>query len=182
MGRKARKGLCANCLPGVMLLLLINALGCGTTMAITPQVAIRDVKGYQVMGKILYDGNPDYLPRTVANGNPGESPLSFQFSYQCAYGSDNTSQLLPLFNPLSIVGFPIGANTLVITGKLDVFKDDALIKSYTSTCLMDKTRNLFYEGETYSELRKRGLIEARNNIESQMYEDKDFFVNLVAVK
>ena len=182
MGRKARKGLCAACLPGVMLLLLINAIGCGTTMAITPQVAIRDVSGYQVKGKILYDGNPDYLPRTVANGNPAESALSFRFSYECAYGSDNTSQLLPLVNPLSIVGFPIGANTLVVTEKLDVYKEDLLIKSYTATCMMDKTRNLFYEGETYSELRKRGLIEARNNIESQMYEDKDFFVNLNAVK
>ena len=182
MGWKARKGLCAICISGGMLLLLINALGCGTTMAVTPQVAIRDVKGYQVMGKIQYEGNPDYLPRTVANGNPGESALAFRFSYQCSYGSDNTSQLLPLFNPLSMVGFPIGANTLVITGKLDVFKDDALIKSYTATCLMDKTRNLFYEGETYSELRRRGLIEARNNIESQMYEDKDFFVSLNAVK
>ena len=182
MGRNAGKRLCAVGLPGIMLLLLINAIGCGTTMAITPQVAIRDVNGYQVKGKILYDGNPDYLPRTVANGNPGESALSFRFSYQCAYGSDNTPQLLPLVNPLSIVGFPIGANTLVVTGKLDVYKEDVLIKSYAATCMMDKTRNLFYEGDTYSELRKKGLIEARNNLESQMYEDKDFFANLNAVK
>ncbi len=47
---------------------------------------------------------------------------------------------------------------------------------------MDKTRNLFYEGETYSEMRKKGLIEVRNNIESQMHDDRAFFVNPTAAK
>jgi len=160
-----------------MLVLFAVAAGCGTRMAITPQVASRDVAGFKVKGNIVYEGNPDYLPRTISQGNPGESDLSFRYAYQCAYGRDNTPQAIPLFNPFSLVGFPIGANTLVIAGKLDVYRGDALVKSYSATCAMDKTRNLFYEGETYSELRKRGLVEVRNNIESQMHEDRDFFVN-----
>lgn len=177
MGKGGSAGTRTKCLRGLMLVLLFVAAGCGTRMAITPQVASRDVAGFKAKGQIVYEGNPDYLPRTIAKGNPGESDLSFRYAYQCAYGMDNTHQALPLFNPLSLVGFPIGANTLVIAGKLDVYKGDTLVRSYTATCAMDKTRNLFYEGETYSELRKRGLAEVRNNIEFQMHEDRDFYVN-----
>ncbi len=157
-----------------VLLLAIAAAGCGTKMVITPQVAGRDVGGFKVGGTVVYDGNPEYLPRTVAPAAAGESGLSFRYAYQCVYGRDNVHQALPLFNPLTAIGFPIGADTLVVAGKLDVHEGDVLVKSYTATCAFDKTRNIFHEGATFSELRKQGLIAVRDNIEIQMFEDREF--------
>lgn len=163
---------------GAALLLVLASAGCGTSMAITPQVTPREMAGFTLKGRISYEGNPEYLPRTIAEGDPGEAGLSFRYAYQVSYGKDNTAQILPLLNPLSLVGFPIGANTLIVCGKLDVEKAAAPVRSYTSTCAIDKARNLFYEGETFSEMRKRGLIAVRNNIEAQMFDDRDFLTGV----
>jgi len=38
--------------------------------------------------------------------------------------------------------------------------------------------SLFSEGETFSELRKKGLTAVRDNIEMQMYEDREFLSQL----
>jgi hypothetical protein len=39
--------------------------------------------------------------------------------------------------------------------------------------MLDKTRTIFSEGETLSEIRKRGLLAVRDSIEAQMYADQD---------
>jgi len=165
----------------LVVILLIS--GCATKMVITPQAMEINVSDFKLKGKIEYDGNKEYLPRTIINENESvNQSFTFQYSYLETYGMDKTPQALPLFNPLSLVGFPIGENTLVINGKLIILKGKEVIKEYSATCGLEKMRSLFSEGETFSELRRKGLLAVRNNIEFQMYQDRGFLSGITSGK
>lgn len=154
--------------------------GCATNIAVTPQIKGNEIRSsFQVVGKVEYDGNKDYLPRTIKESS-AQTDISIKYEYLITYGRDKTPQALPLFNPLTIVGFPIGEDTMVITGNLTIFKGKEIIKAYTATCGLDKTRSLFSEGETFSDLRKKGLFTVRDNIEIQMCSDSDTLSNLAS--
>jgi len=147
-------------------------------MAVTPKVPANETKSdFQMGGIIEYDGNKEYLPRTLKE-DMSQTAFSFKYEYQITYGRDKTPQALPLLNPLSMVGFPVGENTLVITGNLTILKGQEVIKEYKATCGLEKVRSLFSEGDTFSELRKKGLLAVRDNIELQMCHDKDFLLGL----
>jgi len=164
----------------VFILLFIIGIGCGTQKIIVPQVDTTTKVDFFIRGKIIYEGKIEYLPSTIINDNTMMPSMVFKYTHNTVYGKDNTSQLLPLFNPLSLVGFPIGGNTLLVAGTMEVIKKEKIIKSYTATCGFDVTRNLFYEGDTYTELRKEGLLEIKRNIEIQMYLDRESLVSLLA--
>ncbi len=152
--------------------------GCATSMEVTPKVEQINNIDFQIKGKIIYDGNREYLPRVIVDESISDSGLTFQYTYNAIYGKHDVPEVVALFNPLNIVGFPTGENSLTIIGKLDILKGKELIKSYTATCVLEKTRNLFSEGETFSEIRKKGLIAVRDNIEAQIYQDRDFLSKL----
>jgi hypothetical protein len=151
--------------------------GCATTMEIKPQVAQIEKTDFRIKGKIIYEGNKEYLPRVLVDQPISDNQLVFKYMYKAIYGKHDVPDLVALYNPLTIVGFPTGENTLTILGKLDVLKGEEVIKSYTATCILEKTRSLFSEG-TFTEMRKKGLIAVRNNIEIQMYLDKDYLEKL----
>lgn len=151
---------------------------CAPTMVVTPQSMENDMKSdFHVRGMLEYNGNREYLPRTIKEDS-AQTIISFIYEYHVAYGRDKTPQALPLFNPLTIVGFPIGENTMAVTGNLKVLKGKEVIKTYTATCGLEKVRSIFSEGDTFSDLRKIGLLTVRDNIERQMYQDRDFLANL----
>jgi hypothetical protein len=163
----------------ILVLSLFIALifsACAPNVAITPDLPIVHSDDFSVIGKIDYEGNAEYLPRTVsAESHPGAT-LTLRYRYEVTYGRDAVNQALPLLNPLTIVGFPIGADTVVVTAKLEVLKGNFQVKAYTAACVLDKHRTIFWEGETLTELRKRGLLAVRDNIETQMYGDRDFLL------
>lgn len=152
--------------------------GCGTTCHIVPEIAEVEYVDFSMVGQIEYDGNADYLPQTVKHGKGDADLPLIKYSYNVVYGKDAVPELLPLFNPLSIVGFPIGSDNIVIVGGLEIAKNGDT-KQYISTCVFDKNRNLFYEGDTFSELRKKGLLMVRQNIESQMLKDREFLLSFL---
>jgi hypothetical protein len=102
--------------------------------------------------------------------------LTLRYRYEVTYGRDAVHQALIFFNPLTIIGFPIGTDTVVVTAKLAVLKGNFQVKEYTAVCILDKHRTIFWEGETLSELRRRGLLAVRDNIETQMYGDRDLLL------
>lgn len=163
-----------------VILLAFMGMGCGTQKIIVPQVDTATKADFFIRGKIIYEGKQEYVPSTIINDNTMAPSMAFKYTHKTVYGKDNTSQFLPLFNPLSLVGFPIGGNTLIVAGTMEVIKKNKIIKSYTATCGFDVTRNLFYEGDTYTELRKEGLLDIKRNIEIQMYLERDILVNLMA--
>ncbi len=160
--------------------LLIGALlqGCAARMVTTPAMEGTAQGEIRLEGKIRYDGNREYLPRTLADVSGESAPLVLKYSYDVKHGRDAVPQLLPLFNPLSLVGFPIGEDTLAVEGRLEILRGEEVIKVYTAACLLESTRNLFWPGETYSEMRRKGLAAVRENIERQMQRDRDTLESL----
>ncbi len=153
--------------------------GCATTMRVNPQVTKMENIDFQIKGKIICEGNKEYLPRILVDEPVPNPKFVLKYVYNAVYGKHDVPDLVALYNPLTIVGFPTGENTVTIIGKLDVMKGEEVIKSYIATCVLEKTRSLFSEG-TFTEMRKKGLIAVRNNIEVQVYLDKNYLENLLA--
>ena len=164
----------------VYLVVVAILSGCGTTYHVVPVNHSTDTTPFSVVGMIEYGGhNTEYLPRTVKQDENATTGLPLiNYVYNVGYGKDSVPEILPLFNPLSIVGFPIGSDNIVIVGVLKIIKRGEVLKQYSSTCVFDKNRSLFYEGDTFSELRKKGLLMVRNNIENQMTNDRMYLSKL----
>jgi hypothetical protein len=107
--------------------------------------------------------------------------IDLKYSYDVLYGKQDVPEVLALYNPLTIVGFPTGENTVTVIGRLDILRGGEVIRSYGSTCILEKTRNLFSEG-TFTEMRKKGLIAVRDNIENQICSDKNNLEKLLATE
>jgi hypothetical protein len=149
---------------------------CTSNVIVTPDLAMVQSDNFSIRGKIDYEGNAEYLPRTVSADSHPEAALLLRYRYEVTYGRDAVHQALPLFNPLTIVGFPIGSDTVVVSAQLEILRESSLIKTYTAACMLSKNRTIFWEGESLSELRKRGLLAVRENIETQMYGDRDLLL------
>lgn len=145
-------------------------------MVITPEIVAVVPSGFRLSGKIDYDGNVEYLPRTIVADSQSEAQLTLRYRHDVSYGRDSVNQLLPLINPLTIIGFPIGADTVVVKSTLEVLRRDAVVKAYEAACIIDKHRTIFWEGETMTGLRRRGLMAVRDNIEAQMRNDSEFLL------
>ena len=146
-------------------------------MVAAPQIDPVAKIEFSLPGKILYEGKRDYLPRTLAG--VADSDLTLKYTYDVVYGKDKTEQAAVLYNPLTILGFPIGEDMIAASGKLEIARGDELLKTYTATCGFEKTRNLFYEGDTFAELRLRALACVRENIEAQMQGEREFLSKLI---
>jgi hypothetical protein len=82
-----------------------------------------------------------YLPRTIKSENMAEKndSLFFYYDYQVSYGRDylfNSGELVPLFNPLTLIGSPIGEDDVCVVGKLDILHGGKVVKTYKSVCLL----------------------------------------------
>ena len=149
---------------------------CAPNVFITPDLTSVSRNDFTLSGNIDYAGNVEYLPRTISSESHPGAMLILRYRFEVTYGRDSVEQILYHYNPLTIVGFPIGADTVVVTAKLEVLKGEAPVKTYTAVCVLDKRRTIFWEGESLSELRKRGLLAIRENIETQMYGDRDLLL------
>lgn len=153
--------------------------GCTPNMVTTPDIVVIPTGDFSLGGEIDYDGNKEYLPRTVTADASLGHPLILRYRYEVTYGWDEIPAwitLPALINPnttLSLYGFPIDSDTVVVTGKLEILKGGSVVKTYSAVCMLDRTRTIFSEGETLSEIRKRGLLAVRDSIEAQMYADRD---------
>jgi hypothetical protein len=156
-------------------------VACATTMNTVPTYEKLENISFIVRGKIDYSGNNEYVPRSIRDDSSKDTSLMIKYQYHVNYGRENIPHELHvanLFNPLLLVGFPIGQDTLVVIGKIDFIRQSKVIKAYSAVCAFEKTRSLFYQGPTFSELRKAGLLNVRDNIEAQMYKDREFLLKL----
>ena len=150
---------------------------CTPVMNVKPQFVKLENVSSVIHGKVHYDGNKEYMPRTVSDDTLNVSSVIIKYQYQVDYGNNNI-HFANLYNPLLFVGFPIGKDTLVVAGKIDIMKNNEVARSYSALCAFEKTRNLFYHGPSFSELRKTGLLNVRDNIEAQMYKDKEALLKI----
>ncbi len=152
------------------LLFMFVVVGC-STRTVTPELTTLDKTPVLIKGQIEYDGNRLYLPRTISEGDPSEYGLRFR--YATSETQDRSSwDVIALFNPLSILGFPTGRRNSTVTGNLEILKDTEIVKSYQATCLQEAYRGIYYGG-SFSDLRRTGLVAVRDSIEAQMSRDRE---------
>lgn len=181
--KKQHENLCTknNILFMIIFFLSYFLIGCGTRMEIVPEITRIDNIDYHISGEIIYEGNTEYLPSVLIHKPGTESEISFKYTHEEIYGQYDIPDVVAFINPLTIVGFPTGENKLTVVGRLVVLKDKEVKKSYSAYCILEKTQSLF-ASETYSELRKKGLIEVKNNIDQQLYRDRDYLRSLLSIR
>ena len=157
----------------VIVLIALICLSC-TSQFVTPELDLPPNIVVVLTAPISFDGNKEYLPRTISEDVLPSSNLSVRYSYSEFHERDDSKEVLALFNPLTLIGFPTGGITNTITAWLNIIKGTEVIKSYNAVCKLKVTRTIFTDGDSFSELRRKGLIAVRNNIEAQMDKDQEF--------
>ena len=147
--------------------------GC-TSVRVTPELPALTNPIPLVQGRIEYRGNLNYLPRTVAQTPPTSEP-----ALTLRYETTETQQpsgwdVIALFNPLSIIGFPTGNRASTVMATLEILQNGNLLQSYTATSQQEAIRGIYY-GSSFSELRREGLLAVRNSIEAQMARNRPSF-------
>ena len=154
--------------------------GCTTTaVVITPQLAGTNTATCQIHVKVRFEGKPDYLPAALVTDPAASGPVTFRYAYDAQYGLKETNPFLVMVNPLTMVGFPTGSDNLVITGRVDVVRADETVRSYAAAAAMKRSSSVFYEGETFTEMRRRGLLLVRDNLSVQLCHDEGLLVAML---
>lgn len=156
-----------------MACLALAAGSCATTTTVTPELVGPTSLACTLEGAIAYEGNPEFLPRVLVARPVDESPLVFRYSYRVDYALQQLPAPVQLINPLNFVGFPTGANSVVVMGRLQVMRGGLALRSYAAAAGMRRTGTMFSEGETLSEMRRRGLLLVRDNISRQLCSDRE---------
>lgn len=162
----------------MVLLYLPLIVGCVTVITVKPDVTTNNID-LVLYGNIDYEGNWSYVPRTISNKTNSPSNLSFKYAYDVKYGGTSIHQdLVTAFIPTTILGTPTGVNDVQVVAKLDVFDNASPVKSYTAACNLTNPRGIFFGGINMTELRLKGLMAVKENIEMQMVQDREFLLSL----
>ena len=149
--------------------------GCGTHMDVKPEVPAGQVD-FTLRGKVNYEGNWDYVPKTISNQSADNGNMSFNYAYNVLYGGTAMQQdIVAILLPTTMFGTPTGESDVQIRAKLDVMNGPNLIKSYIAACNIVSPRGVFAGGTNFTEIRKNGLMAVKENIELQMVQDRDFW-------
>ncbi|HEX9625994.1 MAG TPA: hypothetical protein VGA00_03555 [Acidiferrobacterales bacterium] len=158
--------------------LLVSA--CAPDLQVRPELAPAPLGTFRLAANVVFDGNRDYLPRTLRHETSTNAGITAHYQHEVAYGNTDLDAIA-LYNPLTIVGFPTGQNTLTIVAELKVSRDGALLKSYRAVGFVVQTTNL-WTFRTATELRRDGLLAVRDNIETQMIHDEAHLEQLVRLQ
>ena len=122
-------------------------------------------------GKLQYTGsNPEWVPRALRDV-PADTARTLHFEYEIGYGIDDESAF-DLFNPLLIVGATKSKDSMYVLGLLTLERDGKTIKSYRETITLEKSKSIFSEGETLTEIRRQGLLRLRDVIDARLSADR----------
>jgi len=126
--------------------MLLIAVGCSSvTTSEPPPVLYR--------GPIAYEGNKEYLPRTIEAAAFDVSGVAIRYSYDVKQGV-----------------IASGINGVRATATLDLISEQKVKRSYQATRSI-RENTWFGRTETLTILRRRALIDVRNEIEEQMQKD-----------
>ena len=156
--------------------------GCATTV-VTPEMAsLPEMAAFRLTGKVAYEGNREYLPRVITEDSTGASTVTFEYRHETTYGSKYVPDAAALLNPLTGLGFPTGEQKLTVEGLLQILTESGeVLRAYRATSIVAQTQSL-YSGETLTALRRRGLIAVRDNIDAQLYRDRELLNRLLVTK
>jgi hypothetical protein len=154
--------------------------GCVTHVAVTPQVADKNPPRCQIRALVSYDGKAEYLPTALLPDTTASSGTLVRYSFAAQYGLKEMSPFLQIVNPLLIVGFPTGSDSIVVTGQVDMLRGETVLRSYAAAASMKRSGSIFSEGDTFTEMRRRGLLLVRDNLSSQLCKDEAVLASLLS--
>ena len=151
---------------------------CATTVSITPSLSMAK-SSCQIHAAVSYDGKPEYLPGALVADPGAAAAPGFRYSYEAQYGLNEFNPFLVMVNPLTLVGFPTGTDNLVVTGRVDLVRGTTVIRSYAAAAAMKRSGSVYYEGETFTEMRHRGLLLVKDNLSVQLCQDQTVLKTLM---
>ena len=152
-----------------LLLMALLLVSCSANISVKPEVPFSDNQ-IVVRGDVAYEGNSSYLPATVQHQNGSE--VTIKYAYVVSYdGTGLGTEMLTGFLPTTLVGTPTGGDSVTVAGKLEIFKNGQLFRTYVAEARVLKPRSLFLGGVDKTELRRLALISLKENIEQQMRND-----------
>ena len=168
-------------LPCARLFVLASALalcGCAPTRYSDgdPSAQTQNVPAVPALiipARIRYDGNRDYLPRSLSDGT-GEAQFTAVYVYQVIYDAEKEHPLT-VFNPLLIAGMSKSDDAVTILAQLEMFDGNELVRKYEKSVVLSKSKTLFSEGQTLTEMRRNGLLHVRDDIDRRIAADRQFW-------
>ena len=156
-----------NIYKGTILVLLFLFAGCASKVEILPKISENKVQNYEIHAS--FDNNKTYmrkyLPANVIVQNDAPLFVDYHFIDNVMNG-DTKADVLHLYNPLTIIGFPVGSNSLQIGANLRFFNNSDEIK-FSAVCVAKQARNLFSNANT-TELRKKCIPQLQKNLQMQI--------------
>jgi len=152
---------------------LLSALlaACSTTVHLAPTLTGASGTDCRVLGHVTYSGNPEYLPAVLVEAADRPADAVLRYDHEEHYGGSAVPAGVQVVNPLHLAGFPTGENTLSVIGRLDVLRAGAPVRTYIAVAAMKRSQSMFSEGETLTDMRRRGLLLVRDNIAAQVCAD-----------
>lgn len=143
--------------------------GCGHNVNVLPQINT-NYKTDTTNIKANFIGNKKYFPDIL--DETSNSHLTASLEYDIIYDNDTLKyDKFNLFNPLVLVGFKLGEDSIAVTASLKILSNQTNInKTYYSECFATTSRNLFNNGGT-TEIRNLCLNSIKNNFNAQIISD-----------
>jgi hypothetical protein len=158
----------------LLALLAISQLGtgCRTLVRSEPEPPAAP-RGFELRGRLEYDGDPQYLPRTLIaapSGDARSGPI-LRLRYQVHYRHSSNAQIL---NPLVLFGGRFIGTDVTAHARLEILAGSDARQDYERTCLVSLRRSVWvWEQATTSELRRRALSCVRDLLDADLHRDRD---------
>jgi hypothetical protein len=150
--------------------------GCISNVHMRPEIEPQVAGDFRFEAKVVFGGNRDYLPRVLQNSPVGDDGVIVDYHYDISHKSVDMD-IIALYNPLSLVGFPSGSNQLTLHAELKIQRKGALLKGYQAICAIEQATGL-WSFRTLTEMRRECLIALRDNIEAQLIQDRKYIETL----
>lgn len=151
---------------------LLVSTACSTSVHLTPTLAASARGDCSVFGHLVYAGNPEYLPTALVEEASRPADAVLRYGHEEHYGLSELPGGVQVVNPLHLAGFPTGESSLTVVGRLDVVRAGTIVRSFAAAAAMTRSQSMFSEGETFTEMRRRGLLIVRDNISAQVCADR----------
>jgi hypothetical protein len=166
--------------PGASIAFLVPLLvGCATTVTVTPKLAEPARQDCEIHAAIRYEGNADYLPAVLVRDSTASPAITANYVFHITYDSKPLPDVATMVNPLAMFGFPTGHDYISILGTLDFVQADATVRSYGAAAALRRTGTIFGEGDSFTDLRRKGLLLVRDNISGQLCQDQSALAQLL---
>ena len=152
--------------------LMVLLSGCAEhTLNVAPKVeTVSSLLSPLKCALVHESNNKEYLPSMIED-DPASSCLA-TYRYHVTYNNGGTNwDVLNIWNPLLIVGFPMSQENVIVEAKLLLKDEQNNEKEFLASCVADKTRNLFQNSGSTAP-RKACLIAVKNNIDTQLHHFK----------